>query len=104
LIEGDDDMIRAIATRRIDCKQSASRSRKVSPTFSITCDTIDEAVAEFRLMAQGTAEMAPGYMPMTEIKFYSLGEFQADPLKAVPLLTLTGSALAGVINVPGQTA
>lgn len=97
-------MIRAILTRRIDCKQSASRSRKVSPTFQITCDTIDEAISEIRIMAEGTSELAPGYMPITEIKFYTLEDFRADPIKAVPLLTLTGGALAGVVGVPGQTA
>lgn len=96
-------MIRIEIIRRIDCNQGKGRNR-VNPVSVFFAETVAEAIEDIRATARAAQEIAPGYMPMTDVLFYDREAFNANPLKAVPFRALNGKALAFVINVPGQTA
>jgi len=92
-------MIRIEITRRLDCKTGKGRNR-VNPTTVTHEPTVEEALAHVRAMRIASEEIAPGYMPMLEVRLYDNDAFLRWVAKGGPeprpFRTLTTDEIAAL--------
>lgn len=98
-------MIRVEYTRRIDCNPGRGKSR-VSNTGTYNCTNGAEALVEIARSRDASEEIAPGYMPMIEIRLYDLEPYLAWVRSGgempKPLRVLNAAEIAALPSPPTE--